>query len=72
MFLNYDNIKENMTSFFMQYTKFKVSMMPFWIEMYAPQGQNQALVMVVLKFTYRNYPVYQFLWFYHQLQQLDP
>ena len=38
--------------------------------MYGPQGQNQALVMVVLKFTYRNYPIYKFSWLYHQLQQL--
>ena len=42
-------------------------MVPFWIAMYGPQGQNQALT-----FTYRNYPVYQFPWFNHQLQQLDP
>ena len=36
--------------------KFKVSMVPFWIAMYGPQGQNQALVMVVLKCTCRKLP----------------
>ena len=29
-------------------------MVPVWIAMYDPQGQNQSLVMVVLKFTYKN------------------